>query len=118
MVRQVTGEYEVKDLILKTYNGLVKQLWTKFSQIQLVQIHREENAKADELSRVDTSDPKITKGILVEVLNRPNTAKKGGNYSLCSQLEKSNYRIFEEPYRRNRLEISKTKDPSRQVHSH
>ena len=35
VVRQVTGEYEVKDSILKAYNGLVKHLWSKFSQIQL-----------------------------------------------------------------------------------
>ena len=27
VVWQVTGEYEVKDLVLKAYNGLVKQLW-------------------------------------------------------------------------------------------
>ena len=36
VVRQVTREYEVKDPIPKTYNELVKQLWTKFSQFQLV----------------------------------------------------------------------------------
>ena len=35
VVRQVSGEYEVKDPALKAYNGLVKQLWQKFSQIQL-----------------------------------------------------------------------------------
>ena len=33
VVRQVIGEYEIKDLILKAYNALVKQLWRKFSQI-------------------------------------------------------------------------------------
>ena len=43
VVRQVIGEYEVKDPILKTYNGLVKQLWTEFSQIQLMQIPREDS---------------------------------------------------------------------------
>ena len=76
MVQQVTREYEVKDRVLKTYNGLVKQLWTKFSQIQLVQIPHEENTKANELSRVNSSDPKVIKGILVEVLNWPNTAEQ------------------------------------------
>ena len=61
VVRQVIGEYEVKDPTLKVYNGLIKQLWQKFSQIQLIQISREENAKADELSRVDSTDPRNTK---------------------------------------------------------
>ena len=73
MVRQVIGEYEVRDPTLKAYNGLVKQLWQKFSQIQLTQISHEENAKADELSRVDSIDPRNIKGIFVEVRNRPST---------------------------------------------
>ena len=30
---------------------------------------------ADELSRIDPTDPKGTKGILVEVLNRPSITK-------------------------------------------
>ena len=74
VVRQVMGEYEIKDLILKAYNALVKQLWQKFFQIQLTQIPQEENSRVDELSRVDPNDPRATKGILVEVLSRPNTA--------------------------------------------
>ena len=73
MVRQVFEEYEVKDPTLKAYSGLVKQLWQNFSQIQLTQIPREENSRADELSRVDPSDPRTTKGILIETLNRPST---------------------------------------------
>ena len=76
VVRQVTGEYEVKDLVLKVYNGLVKQLWTKFSPSQLVQIPHEENTRADELSRMDSTDPKAIEGILVEILNRLNIAKE------------------------------------------
>ena len=74
VVRQVSGEYEVKDPTLKAYNRWVKQLWQKFSQIQITQIPSEENSKADELSRVDFNDPKATKGILIETLNRPSTA--------------------------------------------
>ena len=76
MVQQVTGEYKVKDLILKTYNELVKQLWIEFSQIQLMQILCENNTRTDELSRVDSFNLKATKGILVEVLNRPSIAEE------------------------------------------
>ena len=35
VVRQVLGEYEVKDPTFKAYNRLIKQMWQKFSQIQL-----------------------------------------------------------------------------------
>ena len=35
VVRQVTIENELKDSVLKAYNGSVKHLWSKFSQIQL-----------------------------------------------------------------------------------
>ena len=66
----------MKDPILKAYNRLVKQLWQKFSQIQITQIPREENSIADELSRVDPDDPRVTKGILIEILSRPSTATK------------------------------------------
>ena len=76
VVRQVLGEYEVKDPSLKAYNRLVKQLWQKFSQIQITQIPREENSKADELSWVDPDDPKATKGILIETLSCPSIATK------------------------------------------
>ena len=31
VIRQVTREYEVTDPVIKTYNGIVKQLWAKFS---------------------------------------------------------------------------------------
>ena len=74
VVRQVSGEYEVKDPSLKAYNRLVKQLWQKFSQIQVTQIPREENSRADELSRVNSDDLEATRGILIEILGRPNTA--------------------------------------------
>ena len=58
----------------KAYNNLVKKLWQQFSQIQITQIPRKENSKADELSRVDPDDPRTTKKILIETLSRPSTA--------------------------------------------
>ena len=66
----------MKNPLFKTYNGLVKQLWGKFSQIQSTQISREENAKANKFSQLDLSDPKATMGILVEVFNQPSTSKE------------------------------------------
>ena len=50
---------------------MVKQLWSEFHQIQLTQIPREENSRADELSRVDPNNSKATSEILVEVINHP-----------------------------------------------
>ena len=74
VVRQVSKEYEVKDPLLKKYNGLVKQLWENFTKIQLVKIPWEENTKADELSKLDLYDPKATIGILVKHMNQPSIA--------------------------------------------
>ena len=41
-----------------------------------MQIPYKENTRVDELSRVDSSDPKTTKRILVEVLNRSDTIER------------------------------------------
>ena len=69
VVRQVLGEYEVKDPLFKKYNGLVKQLWGGFTRVQLVHIPRKENTRVDELSKLDPFDPKVIVGILVEHMN-------------------------------------------------
>ena len=66
----------MKDPLLKMYNELVKEQWGNFLKVQIEQIPKEKNARVDELSRLDPSDPKTTVRILVELLNRPNTAKE------------------------------------------
>ena len=45
-------------------------------QIQLMQIPREENARADELSPLNPSDPNATMGVLDEMLNQPNMVEE------------------------------------------
>ena len=49
---------------------ILEELWGEFPQIQLIQIFREKNAKANELFRLDLSDSNSTTGILVEILNQ------------------------------------------------
>ena len=44
-----------------------------FSNVRLRQILREENTRANKLSKLDPSDPRGSSGILVEYLERPNT---------------------------------------------
>ena len=52
------------------------ELWGNFAKVQLIQIPKKKNTRADELSWLDPSDPKITTGILVELLNQPSTTKE------------------------------------------
>ena len=66
----------MKDLLLKKYNVLVRQLWESFTKVQLVQIPRKKNTRADELSKLDPSDLKAIVGILVEYINQPSIANE------------------------------------------
>ena len=76
VVRQVIGEYEVKDHLLKNYNELVKGLWGSFSKVQLAQIPKEKNTKANELARLDPFDPKATTRIMIELLYQPSIVEE------------------------------------------
>ncbi|RJQ54215.1 MAG: reverse transcriptase-like protein [Actinobacteria bacterium] len=50
VVRQVKGEYKVKNVQLKEYVARVMALLGQFGKVQISSIPREENARADELA--------------------------------------------------------------------
>ena len=66
----------MKDPLLKKYYGLVNQLWGSFEKIQLIQIPKEKNTKADKLSKLNPFDPKTTIRILVEYMDQPSTMEE------------------------------------------
>ena len=66
----------MKDPLLKKYYGLVNQLWGSFEKIQLIQIPKEKNTKADKLSKLNPFDPKTTSRILVEYMDQPSTMEE------------------------------------------
>ena len=74
VTRQISGEYEVRDPSLKKYHELVETIWVCFKNARIIQIPRENNCRADELSRLDPSDSTKTIGIFVEYLSQPSIA--------------------------------------------
>ena len=71
VTRQVSGEYEVRDPSLKKYHELVEQIWVCFKSTRIIQIPRENNCRADELSRLDPFDSTKTVSSFVEYMNQP-----------------------------------------------
>jgi ribonuclease HI len=51
VLRQLTGEYEVRAEHLHAYRERLRQLIAAFSDVRLVWVPREENRRADELSK-------------------------------------------------------------------
>lgn len=49
IVKQMKGEYKVKDKNLKVLNGKVRELLQDFSSVAFVHVRREENKEADAL---------------------------------------------------------------------
>ena len=68
IARQVLGEYEVRDPLLAKYHSLVRHVWENFEDIKVRQISREENTRADELSKLDPFDLQSAIGVLDEYL--------------------------------------------------
>ncbi|KAL0462545.1 UNVERIFIED_CONTAM: hypothetical protein Slati_0142100 [Sesamum latifolium] len=55
VVKQVEGTYEAKEENMIQYLQQIADLKTKFHHFQIIQIPREENAKADSLSKLESS---------------------------------------------------------------
>ena len=63
IVRQINGQYKVKDAVLKTYHLKVKNLLSKFKKVLFVSVPREKNRLADKL--VNEAIDRTTKKILL-----------------------------------------------------
>ncbi|KAL0416464.1 UNVERIFIED_CONTAM: hypothetical protein Slati_3478300 [Sesamum latifolium] len=72
IVKQVCGEYEAKEESMVQYLQQIEELRTKFKSFQLQQIPREENVKADYLSKlVSALEDCKTRRIIVQHLPQP-----------------------------------------------
>ena len=71
MTRQVSGEYEVRDPSLKKYHELVEQIWVCFKSARIIQIPRENNCRANELSKLYPPNSAKIVGIFVEYMDQP-----------------------------------------------
>ncbi|KAL0302278.1 UNVERIFIED_CONTAM: hypothetical protein Scaly_3037200 [Sesamum calycinum] len=72
MIVKVSGEYEAKEESMIQYLQQIEELKTKFKSFQLQQIHREENVKADSLSKLASAlEDCKTRRIIVQRLPHP-----------------------------------------------
>ncbi|XP_025628583.1 uncharacterized protein [Arachis hypogaea] len=55
IVHQVKGEYQVKDPLLEKYLLITKDLISKFSKFDIIHVNREQNTRADVLSKLVTT---------------------------------------------------------------
>jgi ribonuclease HI len=56
VIKQMNGEYEVRAEHLKAYHARLGQLSAKFGEVKFVWIPREDNQRADELSKLAIED--------------------------------------------------------------
>ncbi|XP_072083537.1 uncharacterized protein [Arachis hypogaea] len=55
VVHQIKGEYQVKDPLLEKYWLITKNLISKFSKFEIIHVNREQNTRADVLSKLATT---------------------------------------------------------------
>nr|XP_017250520.1 PREDICTED: uncharacterized protein LOC108221132 [Daucus carota subsp. sativus] len=71
VVRQTNGEYLAKDPILTKYQALVKGYLTLIPGCRILQVNREENAEADNLSRLVQNSADLDSSVYFEELHKP-----------------------------------------------
>ncbi|XP_015966622.1 uncharacterized protein LOC107490362 [Arachis duranensis] len=55
VVHQIKGEFQVKDPLLEKYWLITKELISKFNQFDIIHVNREQNTRADVLSKLATT---------------------------------------------------------------
>nr|XP_017239743.1 PREDICTED: uncharacterized protein K02A2.6-like [Daucus carota subsp. sativus] len=71
VVRQTNGEYLAKDPILTKYQALVKSYLTLIPGCRILQVNREGNAEADNLSRLVQNSADLDSSVYFEELHKP-----------------------------------------------
>ena len=73
VANHVSERFQSKDGKMEQYLKRVKQMIGKFEAVEVIQIPREENSRADILARMTAvADPKMPKSIPLEVKSSPN----------------------------------------------
>ncbi|XP_017252905.2 uncharacterized protein LOC108223256 [Daucus carota subsp. sativus] len=77
VVWQTNGEYLAKDPILTKYQALVKSYLTLIPGFKILQVNREENAEADNLSRLVQNSTDLDSWVYFEELHKPTIEQEG-----------------------------------------
>ncbi|XP_074377335.1 uncharacterized protein LOC141718858 [Apium graveolens] len=73
VVRKTNGEYVAKDPKLARYQEMVRAILETISDSTILQINREENAKADELSKLIQNTSDLSNSVYFKELGAPST---------------------------------------------
>ncbi|XP_074337090.1 uncharacterized protein LOC141674268 [Apium graveolens] len=75
VVKQTSGEYIAKDPILEQYQAMVRNILEATPDITILQINKEENSKADELSKLVQNTSDLASSVYFEELKAPSTER-------------------------------------------
>ncbi|XP_074323982.1 uncharacterized protein LOC141660900 [Apium graveolens] len=75
VVNQTSGEYIAKDSKLAQYQATIRDILETIPDITIHQINREENSKADELSKLVQNISDLTSSVYFEELEAPSTER-------------------------------------------
>jgi len=67
VVGQIKGEFEVNEPLLQRYYHMVSNLIARFKKVTVEHIHREDNTRADALSRLATTKKKSHHKFVVQI---------------------------------------------------
>jgi len=77
MVGQLTEEYEVRETLLQQYFHFVRNSLTKFVEVSFQHVRRENNTRADALSRLPTTKQKgVHRSVIHVTLTKPSISTK------------------------------------------
>ena len=72
MVEQIKGEYEAKEERMQKYLRLTRHLTREFDKVEFVQVPRNQNVLADEISKLASSEEGgLSKNLTMEVHKHP-----------------------------------------------
>ena len=72
VVEQIKGEYETKEERMQKYLRLTRHLTHKFDKVEFVQVPRNQNVLADEISKLASSEERgLSKNLIMEVQKHP-----------------------------------------------
>lgn len=77
VVKQTNGENLVKDPVLTKYQAVVQSYLARIPRYQVLQINREENMKADMLSKLVQNSADLDNSSYFEELPRPKIENEG-----------------------------------------
>ncbi|XP_057723967.1 uncharacterized protein LOC130939916 [Arachis stenosperma] len=95
IVQQVNGNFQVKDQLLEKYHTLVRELISQFNSLQITHIAREQNTRADALSKLATTRKNMHESVISQLtLAEPSFSNK----RIYSISQEEDWRIAYEHY--------------------